>query len=97
MTGCFFASDLHGRIERYCALLGAMSAERPRAVFIGGDILPPPGRGEHDDFIAGYLLPQLEIVRDVLGGDYPRDFLILGNDDPRAAERPLAESDLVSC
>ncbi len=48
VTRCLFVSDLHGRASRYEALLGAMAAERPAAVFLGGDLLPSgslPHRG----------------------------------------------------
>lgn len=37
---CFFASDLHGRPDRYLKLCSAIRAERPAAVFLGGDLLP---------------------------------------------------------
>ena len=33
---CLFASDLHGREDRYLKLLAAIRAERPAAVFLGG-------------------------------------------------------------
>ncbi len=40
MPACFFVSDLHGRRARYEALFAAIAAERPAAVFLGGDLLP---------------------------------------------------------
>ena len=39
VTRCLFVSDLHGRPDRYEKLLAAVEAERPGAVFLGGDWL----------------------------------------------------------
>lgn len=94
MTRCLFASDLHGRASRYEALLGAAAAERPAAVFLGGDLLPSgsfPGGG---DFLLDWLAPRLERLRDRLGVAYPAVLAIFGNDDPRAEEGSLAELEL---
>jgi len=86
VTRCLFVSDLHGRASRYEALLGAMAAERPAAVFVGGDLLPrsslPPAEG--GDFLLGWLSPRLERLRERLGDEYPAVLAIFGNDDPRA-------------
>jgi uncharacterized protein len=94
---CFFASDLHGRIERYQKLFCAIEAERPAAVFLGGDLLPS-GLGladsidpDHLDFINGFLVAGFERIRASLGADYPDVFAILGNDDPRFEEAAMLE------
>lgn len=94
MTRCLFVSDLHGRLDRYEKLLAAAESERPRAVFLGGDLLPLgtpslPGGGE--DFLLDWLGPRLAELRARLGAVYPRVFAIFGNDDPRAEEASLAE------
>jgi uncharacterized protein len=98
MPRCFFASDLHGRIERYARLLAAVEAERPTAVFLGGDLLPS-GFGlvgsvdpDHQDFINGYLGPAFDRTRAALGRDYPTVFAILGNDDPRFEEAAMLDA-----
>jgi Icc-related predicted phosphoesterase len=91
MSLCFFASDLHGAVERYEELFRAIAAERPAAVFLGGDLLPTgllaasvePHQG---DFIESFLGGRLEALRARLGAAYPRIFAILGNDDPRVHE-----------
>lgn len=94
---CFFASDLHGRRERYLKLFDAIEAERPAAVFLGGDLLPPgfglvAGDGEGDEgFVRGFLERRFARLRDTLGGGYPALFVILGNDDPRAEEAAVVE------
>ncbi|MCU0235489.1 MAG: metallophosphoesterase [Acidobacteria bacterium] len=80
-----FASDLHGRESRYQTLFSLLRAERPQAVFLGGDLLPAGA----PDFSAGFLLPALSRLRREMGGEYPRVFLILGNDDPRREEAVL--------
>lgn len=90
MADCFFTSDLHGRPARYEALFGRICAERPAAVFLGGDLLPhvmdrgwalSPG---HVEFVADYLIPRFDSLRRELAAEAPRVFLILGNDDPAA-------------
>jgi len=97
MALCFFVSDLHGRIERYAKLLAAVTAERPSAVFLGGDLLPSgfglaaSGEPDHQDFVNGYLAPAFEGVRTGLGRDYPAVFAILGNDDPRVEEAAMVD------
>jgi Icc-related predicted phosphoesterase len=95
MSRCFFVSDLHGRLPRYQKLFTTIARERPQAVFLGGDLLPhgldqswstsrPSG-----DFIAEVIRPGFaQLARD-LAADYPRVFLILGNDDPRSQEAAL--------
>jgi Icc-related predicted phosphoesterase len=92
VSDAFFVSDLHGRVDRYDTLFAAIAAERPEAVFLGGDLLPhplarqaTPGHGV-DDFIPGFFGQGLARLRRDLGSDYPRIFLIFGNDDPRSAE-----------
>ena len=88
--GCCFVSDLHGHAGRYAALAGALVAERPRAVFLGGDLLPHGGSG---DFVDGFLAPLFEGLRQRLGRSYPDVALILGNDDPRSAEAAIARGE----
>jgi Icc-related predicted phosphoesterase len=97
MRPCFFVSDLHGRTDRYRKLFEAIEAERPSAVFLGGDLLPSglvamasidPA---HRDFVGGVLGAGFQALRDRLGADSPRVFLILGNDDPRFEEAAILE------
>ena len=105
MPRCLFASDLHGRTHRYRQLFAVAAAEAPDALFLGGDLLPGLGgvaqswrdEFEHDDatkdFFDAVLLAGFQRLREKLGPDYPRVFVILGNDDPRATEpRFLAEA-----
>ena len=96
MTSCLFVSDLHGRAHRYQALFAAIRELVPRAVFLGGDLLPFPSRHRAlaprvDDFVRDYLAPELESIREALRDRYPRIFLIPGNDDPRAAALALLD------
>lgn len=91
MTACLFVSDLHGRVDRYRKLFAAVEAERPAAVFLGGDLLPSglfaaAGLPEGDHFMRDFLARELGRLRRALGGAYPRVFLILGNDDARGEE-----------
>ena len=95
MTTCFFVSDLHGKIERYEKLFREIEKQRPRALFMGGDILPfkftrtIAGNKAGDDFIDGYLLKNFITLKSQLGDNYPRIFLILGNDDARVREQAI--------
>ena len=91
MPACFFATDLHGKIDRYDKLLASIVRYRPAAVFLGGDLLPSSALsaihvGHHEDFVHEYLVPALTRTRDTLGVHYPEVFVILGNDDPRRCE-----------
>jgi len=89
---CFFVTDLHGHVDRYEKLLAAIAAERPAAVFVGGDLLPHGitrialQRAPVDDFLADFILPRFAALQTDMGGAWPQIFLILGNDDPRCDE-----------
>jgi Icc-related predicted phosphoesterase len=94
---CFFVSDLHGAVDRYRKLFTLVSEERPDAVFLGGDLLPPymvewqsEDPGERD-FISDLLAAGFERLRDDLGEDYSSVFLILGNDDARVEEAAVLD------
>jgi len=88
VTRCLFASDLHGRRDRWEKLLGAARARVPEAVFLGGDLLPSalPGAPSGETFLIGWLGPRLEALRRDLGPRFPSLFVIFGNDDPRSSE-----------
>jgi Icc-related predicted phosphoesterase len=90
MPACFFASDLHGRPDRYDKLIEAVAREGPEAVFLGGDLLPHALTAP--DFLEDFLVPRLEQLRTRLGAGYPSVFIILGNDDARAEEPALLEA-----
>ena len=89
MIPCLFVSDLHGHLERYERLTHAIEKERPRAVLLGGDLLP--GLAGQGDFLADVLTPRLERLRSRLGNAYPKIFVILGNDDGRVPEAEFLE------
>ena len=97
MPSCFFASDLHGRVDRYNKLFDAIRAERPAALFLGGDLLPfgvgpaPASHPSHPGFVSDFLAPEFEALRSDLGGRYPRVFVILGNDDAQVEEEAVLE------
>jgi Icc-related predicted phosphoesterase len=85
-----FVTDLHGHQDRYDKLLALIRRERPAAVFLGGDLLPPLGLSiqgrSQADFIREHLIARFERIRVALGSAYPDVFLIPGNDDPRSEE-----------
>lgn len=92
MTRCFFISDLHGHVDRYEKLVMEIRENRPRLVFFGGDLLP---HGMHrqvvDDFTEDFLFVRFRSLMEEMGEDYPRVYLILGNDDPRSEESKFVE------
>lgn len=100
---CFFVSDLHGRVDRYEKLFAAIRAERPSAVFIGGDILPSGSLhraahgAAHADFVREFLVPAFLALRGKPGPDEPAVFLILGNDDVRIEEESVLEAETQDC
>jgi Icc-related predicted phosphoesterase len=83
---CVFVSDLHGSAARATALFRIIAEERPRAVFLGGDLL---AHGRGDGFLRDVLLAEFARARDAMGAAYPEVFAILGNDDPRAVAEPV--------
>ena len=88
-TACVFASDLHGRVDRYQKLFAAVAAEHPAAVFLGGDLLPLHSSG---GFVEDVLAAGFECAREANPSSSPRVFLIPGNDDPRAEEPAFLEA-----
>jgi Icc-related predicted phosphoesterase len=98
VTLCLFASDLHGRPERYEKLWRAVEEAAPEALFLGGDLLPSGLMGlasldpRHGDFVNDFLVPGFERVRQQLGKRYPKVFLILGNDDGRFEEAAFLDA-----
>ncbi len=95
MPSCFFVTDLHGSTDRYQSLFRLIEDERPEAVFLGGDLLPSGLSAmvsldfDHEDFVNGFLVHRLKRLRETLGKQYPRIFLILGNDDSRSEEAAI--------
>lgn len=85
MPLCFFASDLHASTKRYQRLCEQIALEQPTAVFLGGDLLT----GAVEEDVLAFLLKRLRALRDDLRKQYPRIFVILGNDDPRSAEQDV--------
>ena len=60
---------------------------------MGGDFLPGAimSKGTTSEFLSDYLLPELEKLRSELNNNYPRIFVILGNDDGALAEKQVLE------
>ena len=99
MPQCFFVSDLHGHTDRYEKLFNLILSEKPKAVFIGGDVMPSAYvmkksiSDTYFDFIDGFFLPGFLKLKDILGSEYPKVFLIPGNDDGKFVEPKFIEGD----
>jgi uncharacterized protein len=87
MLKCVFVSDLHGKVERYEKLFSLIKKEMPKAVFLGGDLLPHSYWDKN--FVQDYLIPNFHSIKEQLKDNYPRVFLILGNDDARLEEKNI--------
>ncbi len=89
----FFVSDIHGNASRYEKLFAQIERKQPRAVFLGGDLLPPGlvykanSKAAPVDFVNGFLAPAFLTLRKKMAANFPEVFLILGNDDPRSEEQ----------
>lgn len=97
MRRSFFVSDIHGDVHRYSELFRLIEAEAPGAVFLGGDILPPAvaslsSEFHTRDFINDFLFPGFFRLKREMGEEYPRVFLILGNDDGRFQEAAVLDA-----
>lgn len=75
---CFFVSDLHGSNRRFQSLWAAAAVERPKAIFLGGDLLP--GINAYQ-FVHETIEPDVLDLQQRLESDFPSIFLIPGNDD----------------
>ncbi len=75
---CLFASDLHGSARRYRSLWETAAAERPKAIFLGGDLLPGINAPK---FIHETIEADVLDLHQKLAADFPKIFLIPGNDD----------------
>lgn len=99
MINCLFVSDLHGKTDRYHKLFHTILVEKPLAVFLGGDLLPSAVKVSSEnirtkgDFIRTVLINSFCRIQEKLQADYPRVFLILGNDDPRSIEVDILEGE----
>jgi Icc-related predicted phosphoesterase len=98
-TLCFFVSDLHGRYELYQKLFREIRRVPPMAVFLGGDLLPSSllsldtFRDTASDFINSFLIKELHQLKKELKKNYPRIFVILGNDDSREEEEKILDAE----
>ncbi len=94
---CLFVSDLHGKVNRYEKLFRHLEEEPPAALFMGGDLLPASilhsfRAGENmPDFVSDYLADKFMRLKEKLKDNYPRVFIIMGNDDPKIEEQALLE------
>lgn len=94
-----FVSDLHGRVDCYRKLFSLLQQESPRAVFLGGDLLPSgsllfgSNRLGQNDFVGDFLLPELRSLQKLLKNNYPCFFVILGNDDARSQEETFCRAE----
>jgi Icc-related predicted phosphoesterase len=90
-----YVSDLHGKIPAFKVLTEAVIQHKPELLFMGGDIYPG-GSGlmsvlgyEGNDFLADVLVARFQNLYQLMGADYPKVFLILGNDDSAIDESRL--------
>ena len=92
MSLCFFVSDLHGDIRRYEKLFRKIETEKPDAVFFGGDLLPSglyafsSSEDVPKDFFQEIIKNGFVRIKKKLKNNYPKVFIILGNDDSKADE-----------
>jgi Icc-related predicted phosphoesterase len=95
----YFVSDLHGRVKCYQKLFSVVQQDLPKAVFLGGDLLPSGslyfGRKDtyKNSFIDDFLALEFEKLRKILKKKYPQFFIILGNDDTRMEEKIILRYD----
>lgn len=86
---CFFVSDLHGQISRYESLFTRIREDKPAGVFLGGDLFPHFRAPVEGDFLDDFLAEGFAQLKEDLGREYPRVFLILGNDDSKISQEGL--------
>lgn len=92
---CFFVTDLHGKKKRFIKLLKTVSEKKPELLFIGGDIFPSYlfQTVTQEEFLNNFILAGLEKLKKEMSGNYPRVFVILGNDDGKLIENEIIKSE----
>jgi Icc-related predicted phosphoesterase len=99
MPLCFFVSDLHGKKDRYNKLFREIEMNKPSSVFLGGDLLPSGMYSYTNDpdyannFVRDILIEGFVKLRAKLKDDYPRVFVILGNDDGKSEESEIINAE----
>jgi len=87
---CIFVSDLHGNLKRFKKLFHIIEKEKPKAIFIGGDLLPNQFKIDHsiNEFLEDNFFSKIRKLT-----YKPRFFMIFGNDDPRVFEEILVNAE----
>jgi Icc-related predicted phosphoesterase len=99
MNKFLFVSDLHGKVKRYQRLFQLIQSDRPDVLLLGGDLLPHiyytlnKSKTSEQDFVHQFLIPEFARLKQQLRTQYPRIFLILGNDDSRNFESPILQAE----
>lgn len=94
----YFVSDLHGKFERYLRLFKQIQTGKPNVVLLGGDLFPHHSLRTHKDFghinnfLLDFLIPGFRELHQAMQEDYPKVYLILGNDDARIEENQVIEA-----
>ena len=70
---------------------------KPQMVFLGGDLLPSAmyaytsNSNKVEDFTQEIIIDGFQRLKQSMGTDYPRVFIILGNDDGKAEEQTFID------
>jgi len=97
MIPALFISDLHSSKKKYEFLFNKILDIKPAAVFLGGDLMGLSMKARSaaiptgEDFLYDYLAMNLQLIRDELKREYPKVFVILGNDDSKSHEAALLD------
>lgn len=100
MKAAILVSDLHGDHQKYKKLIDHIYENKPTVVFIAGDLLPGGITKftsldlKHQDFINGYLLKIFNNLKEEMGTDYPKVYLIMGNDDAKIEEAAIVDASI---
>jgi uncharacterized protein len=95
----YFVSDLHGKFGKYRKLFDQIRIGQPAVVLIGGDLFPHHSLRRHKDFehikdfLHDFLIPEMISLRTQMQQQYPKVYIIPGNDDARIEEQDIIEAE----
>ena len=95
----YFVSDLHGKPDKYLKLFDQVNTGKPAVVLLGGDLFPHHSLRRHKDFghikdfLYDFLIPGFKKLKEQMNDQYPKVYLILGNDDARIEEQYIIEAE----